>query len=99
MEEIFEDSVVEPVEVAAEETPVVETVVEEEIAPVAPVAKKAAKKSSKKIEKPVGPVYIACRKLTVKGKIYRPGDVVPEANSWTRIETWVRTGYLKLEEH
>lgn len=99
---------VESVEEIVEELPVVpEPVVEEEVVEVVetvsePVeavkpAKKAAKKAAKSAVKS-GPVYVARKKITVKGKVYRPGDVVPEANEWTRVETWVRSGYLIFEE-
>ena len=70
----------------------------------APAAKKAAPKKAaapKKTEQlpaaPVGPVYTARRVLTVGDKKYKPGDVVPEANGWTRVETWVRAGYIDVQ--
>jgi hypothetical protein len=88
-------------EVVSVEEVLVEDVVEDVPAPevVAPVKKAAAKKAAKKaVAKVVGPVYVARKKITVKGKVFRPGDVVPDASSWTRIESWVRTGYLSLEE-
>lgn len=91
--EIVEEPVAVPAEVVAEVEAPVEAVAEEPVV----VATKKAKKSSKRAGSSE-PVYVACRKMTVKDKVYRPGDVVPEANGWLRIDTWVHTGYLKLEE-
>lgn len=100
----FVNETVEAVEaevVSVEEVLVEDVVVEDVPAPVvvAPVKKAAAKKTAKKaVAKVVGPVYVARKKITVKGKVFRPGDVVPDASSWTRVESWVRAGYVSLEE-
>lgn len=41
-----------------------------------------------------GVKYVARRALKVGSRRYKPGDVVPEAASWTRVEAWVRSGYI-----
>lgn len=42
-------------------------------------------------------VYVARKKITIDGQIRKPGDVVPEADSLPRVESWVRSGYLNEE--
>jgi len=72
----------------------------------APVKKPVAKKTAAKkvAAKPVaakvsvGPVYVACRSFSCNGNDYKPGDVVPEANSWARVDSWVRARYVKVGE-
>lgn len=38
--------------------------------------------------------YVARRPLKIGSKKFKPGDEVPEAASWTRVEAWVRSGYI-----
>jgi hypothetical protein len=38
--------------------------------------------------------YIARRPLKIGSKKFKPGDPVPEAASWTRVEAWIRSGYI-----
>lgn len=38
--------------------------------------------------------YVARRPLKIGSKKFKPGDPVPEAASWTRVEAWVRSGYI-----
>ena len=45
-----------------------------------------------------GVVYICRKPLKIGAKKFKPGDKVPEANSWTRVESWVRSGYLDAVE-
>jgi hypothetical protein len=42
--------------------------------------------------------YIARKPIKIGAKKFKIGDVVPEANSWTRVESWVRSGYLDVVE-
>lgn len=45
---------------------------------------------------PAPPVYRVGRKpLKVGDKYLQPGEVVPEAHTWPRVEAWVRSGWLK----
>lgn len=39
--------------------------------------------------------YVANRYLTVDGKIYAPGEVVPGAENWLRLESRINTGRLR----
>jgi hypothetical protein len=45
-----------------------------------------------------GVTYIARKPIKIGAKKFKIGDVVPEANSWTRVESWVRSGYLDVVE-
>ena len=68
----------------------------------APVKNPAAKKTAPKKVAPApvkadGPVYVALRRFSCNGNDYKPGDVVPEASTWSRIETWVRARYVELK--
>lgn len=66
--------------------------------------KRAAKASTTSPQKQAAPreepgatggvQYVARRPLKVGAKKFKPGDVVPEAASWTRVEAWVRSGYI-----
>ena len=47
---------------------------------------------------PQGPVYRALRPLVVGDKQYKPGDVVPEAATWTRVESWINARRIKKVE-
>jgi hypothetical protein len=48
------------------------------------------------VKTPKYPYYRALRRLVVGKKVYKPGQVVPEATSWTRVEAWVRSRHLRL---
>jgi hypothetical protein len=43
-----------------------------------------------------GPQYATTKRIRYRGKWYEPGEVLPGAGKWPRIESWVRTGYVKL---
>ncbi|CAB4194561.1 hypothetical protein UFOVP1264_16 [uncultured Caudovirales phage] len=64
-----------------------------------PVKKTAKKAPAKKAVAPKPEsdqkVYVAMKPLIVDQKHYEPGDVVPEANSWLRIESWIRARFIK----
>ena len=47
---------------------------------------------------PVGPVYVARKTLRLNGRTIKPGTEVPEAASWPRVESWVRSGYIVIKE-
>jgi hypothetical protein len=52
---------------------------------------------------PEPPYYRALKPLTVhtkagKEKVYEPGQIVPEAKTWLRVEAWVRSRRLELVE-
>lgn len=47
---------------------------------------------------PVGPQYVARKPMTLGVKKIKPGDLVPEAASWPRVEAWVRSGYIDVVE-
>ena len=38
--------------------------------------------------------YTARKKMKVDGQQLKPGDVVPGAGEWLRVESWVRAGFL-----
>ena len=40
-------------------------------------------------------VYKAVKPLTVGMHTYAPGDVVPEANNWLRIESWIAARWIQ----
>lgn len=42
-----------------------------------------------------GPVYIAARKMQRNGEVIKVGDVIPDADLWPRLESWIRAGYVK----
>lgn len=58
----------------------------------------AVKRRPKKAVAPKGPVYVARKTLKLNGRTIKPGTVVPEASSWPRVESWVRSGYLDIKE-
>lgn len=65
------------------------------------IRRKAVKKPA--IPKPVtpelsSPKYVARKSMQIGGRKIRIGDVVPEAVSWPRIESWIRAGYLDVVE-
>lgn len=45
-----------------------------------------------------GLTYVARKPMRVAGRMVRAGDVVPEAGSWPRVESWVRAGFLDVRE-
>lgn len=52
---------------------------------------------------PKPPYYRALKTLTVhtkagREKVYKPGQIVPEAKDWLRVEAWVRSRHLELVE-
>lgn len=49
-------------------------------------------------KKPEGPRYVARKPMQIGGRKIKVGEVVPEAASWPRVESWVRSGYLNVEE-
>lgn len=47
----------------------------------------------------VGPVkYRALKRMHAQGVVYEPGDLVPPAGTWTRVEGYVRAGWLEVVE-
>jgi len=52
----------------------------------------------KRKRKPKGPVYVARKSMQLGGRKIKGGDVVPEAGSWPRVESWIRAGYLDVKE-
>lgn len=49
-------------------------------------------------KKPEGPRYVARKSMQIGGRKIKVGEVVPEASSWPRVESWVRAGYIDIEE-
>lgn len=49
-------------------------------------------------KKAPGPSYVARKPMQLGGRKIKIGDVVPEAGSWPRVESWIRSGYLDLVE-
>lgn len=47
---------------------------------------------------PKGPRYRALKRIRVGEKVYKPGQLVPEAKDWLRVEAWVRSRHLELAE-
>lgn len=45
-----------------------------------------------------GPHYRALRVLTIGKKKYEPGQEVPEAQDWPRVDAWVRARMIELVE-
>ena len=39
--------------------------------------------------------YRAVRAVTVGGNSYAPGDVIPEAVTWPRVDAWVRARHIE----
>jgi len=52
----------------------------------------------KRKRKPRGPVYVARKPMQIGSRKIKPGETVPEAGSWPRVESWVRAGYLDIKE-
>ena len=82
------------------------TVVTDELeVPGAPVAtaktrrRKAAKKAAVKPKPSKSNAVYRCgaRPLTVAGRVYAPGEVIPEASSWVRAESWERARRIVRE--
>lgn len=54
-------------------------------------------------KKPQPPYYVALKHMDLTRKNgrrvhYKPGDIVPEAKDWLRVESWVRSRHLELVE-
>jgi hypothetical protein len=49
-------------------------------------------------KKPAGPQYVARKPMQIGGRKIKIGDLVPEAGSWPRVESWIRSGYLDVKE-
>jgi hypothetical protein len=67
-----------------------------------PAAKKtAAVKPVEKAEEIVPEVvvpevqYVALKDLTAGDNFYKAGEIVPEANSWLRLESWIMARWIK----
>lgn len=45
-----------------------------------------------------GVSYVARKPMRIGDREIRVGDVVPEAGSWPRVESWVRAGFLDARE-
>jgi hypothetical protein len=39
--------------------------------------------------------YRALKRMQAMGNVYQPGDLVPPAGSWVRVESYVRAGWLE----
>lgn len=39
--------------------------------------------------------YVAGRRMNRDGGVYEVGDAIPDAGDWLRLESWLRTGYVK----
>jgi len=81
------------------------TAVQPEIASVAaaadsPLVPAVAAEAPKKRRPrtPQGPQYRALKKITVGEKTFKPGQLVPGAAGWLRVEAWVRSRHLELVE-
>lgn len=59
-----------------------------EAAPRRRTRKPAAEKSDE-------PVFVAARPMKRNGVTIRVGDVIADAASWPRLESWIRAGYVK----
>lgn len=44
------------------------------------------------------PVYVARKPMRIGDRKIRIGEVVPEAGSWLRVESWLRGGFLDVRE-
>jgi hypothetical protein len=49
-------------------------------------------------KKKTGPKYVARKPMQIGSRKIKIGDVVPEAGSWPRVESWIRSGYLDVKE-
>jgi len=41
------------------------------------------------------PTYLALRPMQVEDELRLPGDLVPEAATWARVQFWVEAGYIR----
>lgn len=55
----------------------------------------AAKKAPRKQAPKQTAKYVALKAMTIGGRDIKPGDPVPEAEGWTRVESWIRHRYIK----
>jgi hypothetical protein len=62
-----------------------------------PAAKKTATvKPVEKTEVVIPKVqYVALKDLTAGDNFYKAGEIVPEANSWLRLESWIMARWIK----
>jgi hypothetical protein len=73
-------------------------------AQVKPVRKPRKTTAAKAAPKPKPPTaasdtkYVARKSMQIGSRKIKPGDLVPEAGSWPRVESWVRAGYLDIKE-
>lgn len=44
---------------------------------------------------PIAAKYVAAKRFTYNDHVYRPGDPVPGAEGWFRVEAWVRARWLR----
>lgn len=64
------------------------------------------RRTSKKPKAPAAPapettggVTYVCRKpIKIGARRFKIGDPIPEASTWTRVESWVRSGYIDVVE-
>lgn len=68
----------------------------EQVKPRRPRAKKAPENPTPGATG--GVQYIARKPMKIGGKKFKIGDPVPEANSWPRVESWLRAGYIDAVE-
>lgn len=74
-----------------------------ETVPAEQVRKRTPRKPRPARENPTpgatgGVQYIARKPLKIGEKKFKIGDVVPEANGWPRVESWLRAGYIDAVE-
>jgi len=43
--------------------------------------------------------YVALKDLTAGDNFYKAGEIVPEANSWLRLESWIMARWIKEFEN
>lgn len=47
--------------------------------------------------RPKGTVYVARKPMRIGERMIKVGDLVPEAGSWPRVESWIRAGFLDVK--
>jgi hypothetical protein len=61
------------------------------------VSPEAVRTRTRRVAKtPQYPYYRALKKLVVGTRTYKPGQMVPPATGWLRVESWVRSRHLKV---
>lgn len=63
-----------------------------------PVGSKDKAPRAPRTPRPKGTVYVARKPMRIGERMIKVGDVVPEAGSWQRVESWVRAGFLDVKE-